>query len=556
MKVIDGGICYRIHSKEVGLSEEEEAERYKGSGAVLGDHGEWLVPYEREGQLERWIAESPGCKRAYRAPVRLPEVAPDDLRCPEGLSYFQYQKEGIVWLMRTLNARRAALLADEMGLGKTVQVCGLINASPSIRRVLVVVPKTAKSNWRSEAERWLVAGPEGRAPRVRLADCKKGLEYLAGREADEEHVTVINYAVLLKQSARLAGITWDLLVFDEAQHLKNPRAKRTEAAVGESSRLKARHRVFLSGTFVTAKPLDLWSVLRVVDPAGLGLSISAFRMRYFWRSRACNLSELHEKIGPFILRRTKNEVGLQLPAKIRKVIPLDSTLSELRAAVEHEKGIEKRIATARARACARKLECGKRPAAPGEITAIEEQSLINAARLQTSLAKLPYVVETVNDVVAEGRKVVVFAHHHEVLHRLEAAIPGAVLLYGPTSDAARAEAIRRFQTDDACKVFIGGLLVAGTAITLTAASDVVFAELSWTPSDISQAEDRCHRIGQTEAVFIQHVLVENSFDHRLLEILLEKQQIASAIIDGGSEDPVAMDQLAERFDAWEAFGTK
>lgn len=555
MEIVDIGIAYHIRTGEI----ETDVARnlLDGSGAVLDDQDRWIVAYSGLPQLERWItsvASSSVVVTFRKALVSGPlNVAPRDspLIAPQGLSYFPYQEEGIRWMQRTLDQRRAALLGDEMGLGKTIQICGLLNNSPALRRCLIVVPKTARGNWRAELKRWLIPCPGfACALPVYLSDCRSGLDHLSS----PEHITIINYSVITKchpslgssYASQITSILWDLIVFDEAQHLKNPRAKRTAAALGPNSQLRARYRVFLSGTFVTARPLDVWPVLRVADAAGLGRSLADFRRSYFWKGQSRNLKDLHLRLSSCTLRRTKAQVGLQLPSKIRKVIQLDSSLEGLKDAIAHEKAIYQRIVHARLRASLKKL------APPASV---EEQSLINSARLNTALAKLPYVIATVEDIVAEGRKVVVFAHHHEVLHRLHSSIPGSLLLYGATSDATRADHIRRFQSDPSCQVFIGGLLVAGTAITLTSASDVVFAELSWTPSDISQAEDRCHRIGQTDAVFVQHVLVENSFDHRLLETLLDKQQVASAIIDGHFAE-VSVSTLVDAFDAWEAFGSR
>jgi hypothetical protein len=148
------------------------------------------------------------------------------------------------------------------------------------------------------------------------------------------------------------------------------------------------------------------------------------------------------------------------------------------------------------------------------------------------VAKVPAVVEHVRDI-AEAEKVVVFAHHHDVIDALATELKeyDPVVVDGRVSAEDRHERVQRFQTDPDCRIYIGSITASGVGITLTAASRVVFAELDWVPGNITQAEDRLHRIGQRDTVFVQHLVVDGSLDARMAEVLVEKQRVADEALD-------------------------
>jgi superfamily II DNA or RNA helicase len=151
---------------------------------------------------------------------------------------------------------------------------------------------------------------------------------------------------------------------------------------------------------------------------------------------------------------------------------------------------------------------------------------ISEARHRTALAKVPYVVEHVRSVLEEQDKVVVWAHHTDVIRQIASAFGDrAVVLTGETPLAERQRAIDRFQTDPNCRVFVGSITAGGVGITLTAASVCVFAELDWVPGNLTQAEDRLHRIGQRNSVLVQHLVVDGSVDAQLAHSIVAKQRV-------------------------------
>ena len=154
-------------------------------------------------------------------------------------------------------------------------------------------------------------------------------------------------------------------------------------------------------------------------------------------------------------------------------------------------------------------------------------------RRETAIAKAPLVAAHVRDAVDAGGKVVVFAHHHEVIDTLMSELDdlGCVKLDGRDNMQARNAAVNAFQEDEDVNVFVGGIQAAGVGLTLTASSHVVFAELDWVPGNISQAEDRCHRIGQADQVLVQHLVFERSIDVRLARTLVSKQAVIDKALD-------------------------
>jgi SWI/SNF-related matrix-associated actin-dependent regulator 1 of chromatin subfamily A len=450
-----------------------------------------------------------------------------DIPRPAGLEYFPFQRAGIAYALRVPNV----LIADEMGLGKTIQAIGVVNADDAIRRVLVVCPASLKLNWQRELEKWLT-----KPLRVGIAD---------SRTLPVADVVIVNYDVLHKHD--LQAEMFDLLVVDEAHRIKNGKARRTQQVLA----LRARRRVYMTGTPLVNRPVELWTLIHSLDPTTWSSFwpyakryCGAARNKYGWDlSGASNLHELQARLrGTIMVRRLKRDVLTELPPKIRQVIELpadgataeiaaeraawqrhEAAIDELRAAVELAKASE---APDDYRNAVERLQAGAR-------VAFTE---ISRLRYATALAKAPQVIEHVREALEEdGRKVVIFAHHHDVIDHLMAAFGSeAVALTGDTPLADRQAAVDRFQADDQVRVFIGSLTAAGVGITLTASSHVVFAELDWVPGNVTQGEDRCHRIGQRSSVLAQHLVLEGSLDATMARALVAKQDT----IDKALDDPI------------------
>ena len=464
-----------------------------------------------------------------------------DIPKPEGLEYLPYQRAGIEFAL----GKDAVLIGDEMGLGKTIQAIGVINSTPKAKRILIIVPASLRLNWQREAEKWLVN-----------KDLSIGIAI--GSKWPDTDVVIINYDILTKHKTQLRKRVWDVLICDEAHYLKNPKAARTKQVFGDwrykekvwkIDPLKAKRRILLTGTPIVNRPIELWGLANYLDPEEFN-NFFAYARRYanahnngwgWYFSGAANLDELQEKLRTrFLVRRLKKDVLKDLPAKRRQIIELpangasklvaaeqaawsaqEERLSALKLAVDLSKISEDPEAYQRAVAALR----------DGATAAFEEMS---KARHDTALAKVSYVIDHVADA-AESGKVLVFAHHLDVVAKLADGLRAkglkVVTLTGSDSLLSRQAAVDSFQQDDETKVFIGNIRAAGVGITLTASSHVVFAELDWVPANLSQAEDRAHRIGQTNSVLVQHLVLEGSLDQQIASQLVTKQQVIDAALD-------------------------
>jgi SWI/SNF-related matrix-associated actin-dependent regulator 1 of chromatin subfamily A len=502
-----------------------------------------------KGRLEAALdarAESLAASHAHDADINIP--------APEGLEYRPFQRAGIAYASNRPNV----LIADEMGLGKTIQAIGVINADASIKRALIVVPASIKLNWNRELEKWLA-----RPLTVGIA---------AGKDFPQADVVVINFEIAHKHLDTIESIDWDLLVVDECHRVKNPKAIRTAAILGgkckisqkvvdgrsgktvsrkvdhEFAGIQARRRVFLTGTPIPNRPVEIHPVAASLDPEQFG-NYYSFVTRYCDATRgrwgmdvsgASNLDELQEKLrSSVMIRRLKADVLTELPAKERQIIELPQNGHA--DVIKHEQAslaaTEERLAELR-----RAVELAQDPSADPDAYEIAAAALqegetaafteLSDLRHKTAVAKIPDVVAHVEDVIEGGNKVVVIAHHRDVIDALfEIFGKKAVRLFGGMNAEDKQEAVDRFQNDDSVQVFVGQIIAAGVGITLTAASHVVFAELDWVPGNLTQAEDRCHRIGQKDSVLVQHLVLSGSIDATMATRVVEKQIVIDKALD-------------------------
>lgn len=523
-----------------GLWKTDRDEMYRLGYSVGEFRGKW--------QISRWTEIDPkvAARREESKALSRATDANVDLPCPDGLAYLGYQRAGIVF-----GRDRDALIGDEMGLGKTIQAVGIINADPSIRSVLVIAPKSLTTNWQREMRRWLVRSTH--------------ISRIAQAPADDV-IVVVSYEEAKKYVSVLTA-AWDLLVVDEAHWIKSGKAQRTKV-VHQIAR-GCRRRALLTGTPIANKPIELFSLLQVVDPdtwdpagrkrdagglmvpmpAGSGCGFFKFAKRYCgaeqgrfgWDfSGASNLPELQERLRTTcMVRRLKADVLVDLPAKRRQIVELQPDGASMAVEAENRawRAHEEEIEEARAQ-----VELAKADSDSAYDQAVEKlKSKTGAAfteisilRHATAVAKVPHVIEHAKLALEDGdAKLVVMAHHHDVIDGIAAGLKefGVVKLTGRDDIADRQRSVDRFQKDPSCRVFIGGIMAAGVGITLTAAAHVVFAELDWVPGNVTQAEDRCHRIGQTESVLVQHLVFDGSLDARMAQVLVAKQKIADASLD-------------------------
>jgi SWI/SNF-related matrix-associated actin-dependent regulator 1 of chromatin subfamily A len=491
---------------------------------------EKYIYYADENARARFEGEAEQVKmsRAVDSNINIP--------APEGLSYLNFQKAGIAYAL----AHRDSLNADEMGLGKTVQACGVINADSSIKNILIVCPASLKLNWQRELERWLVR------------------RYTSGFATStilpRTQIVIANYDIMSKLRSQVDGRSWDLLICDESHYCKNPDSQRTKAVLGalkhdkvEKTPIDAGKRLFLTGTPILNRPIELWPMLRVIDPEGLGASYWNFARRFCgaWDSSwgwdvsgATNLDQLQESLrSRVMIRRLKKDVLTELPPKRRQIVVLPSSAvknivqREMNFYVSNQAMIEEAIA--RAEIAQKEGDKESYDAAARDLKGLRQTAFEEMSRLRhdTAVAKVPYLIDYLENAVEQENKIVLFAHHQDVINPIVDRFTAvAVKFDGTMSNEHKQQTVDRFQHDPKCKLFVGSVTAAGVGITLTAASYVLFAELDWRPAILTQAEDRLHRIGQKVSVLVQHVVFDGSLDANMAKKIVEKQEIIDKAI--------------------------
>ena len=482
-------------------------------------------------RLAEEAQESLEASRATNADIEIP--------APEGMKYMPFQKAGIVYAL----AHSSALIADEMGLGKTIQAIGVINADESLKSILIVCPLLVKINWRNELATWLT-----RNLTVGMADTKTW---------SNANIVIIHPDALGTRAEQLREREWDLIVVDEAHYFKNPKSQRSQALFGHGRTyppVTARRKICLTGTPIPNRPIEMFSLLSWLDN-GSWNNWAAYARRYCagrnngwgWDvSGASNLDELQNKLrASLMVRRLKADVLTELPPKRRQVIVLDAedvpggtqiVERERKALEEYE---DSRIAAEIAVELAETPEAYEEAVAKLEEASSSQINILTKLRHETALAKAPTVVEHVKELLDSGTpKLTLWAHHKDVVALLEAGLEkyGVVKITGDVKSADREIAVHDFQTNPKVRVFLGSITAAGVGITLTEATVAVFAELDWVPGNITQAEDRIHRIGQLDSVLIQHIVLDGSIDAKLAKTIVRKQEIAEQALDRESAE--------------------
>ncbi len=422
----------------------------------------------------------------------------------KGKKLLPFQKAGLEFIDLTYGR---AIVADDMGLGKTIQTLAYLQTYPDIRPVIIVCPASVKFNWRNEINQWLTT--------------EENIEVISKGKPDisKASIIIINYDILGKWLDDLKAINPEIIIFDESHMLKNSKAARTKAAKKLASEID--HVIALTGTPILNKPIELFSQLNIVNPKAYPANkYFSFAVKYCnghqnnfgWDfSGSSNLEELSEELKGFMIRRTKEQVLSELPSKRRTKILLpmsnrkeyDLAFAEFKAwRAAEEKPYERDVLVW--------LETLKKHCTEGKLTAAKEW---------------------VKDFLETENKLVLFGTHRMTIDFFMNEFKGcAVKIDGSTSQKEREQAVYRFQNDEKIKLFVGNIKAAGMGITLTAASNVAFVELDWTPALHEQAEDRCNRIGQKTAVNSYYLLSEKTLDENILVMLENKKNIIEEVM--------------------------
>jgi len=448
---------------------------------------------------------------AVEAPLEVPNL---------GGELKPFQRAGVRYLLE----RRRAFLADEQGLGKTIEALAALEADGAYPAV-VVCPASLKLNWMRELRRWL---PE------RSAQALSGTG--AGDRLAHADVTVVNYDIVAARLGELGALAPRALVLDESHYCKNQSAKRTQAVARLAGSVRSDGLVLaLTGTPVTNRPAELIPQLRILGRLGEFGSGAQFGERFRGPDAHLRL-HWHLRARCFV-RRLKADVLPQLPAKTRAVVP-----------VELDNEPEYRLAERDVVAWLQSQPLDLRDLDAKVAAALRAERLVrlNALKLLAARGKLRAALTWVHDFCSSGERLVVFARHREVQRALLERFPDALHILGEDGALARDRAVAAFQEPDghANQLIVCSLEVAGQGLTLTRSSNVAFLELDWTPAKHDQAEDRCHRIGQQDAVTAYYLLAADTIDETIATLLEAKRAVIGAVTDGREhEESSVLDAL-------------
>lgn len=453
-------------------------------------------------------------------------VGPDDATLAEGFSgeLRDYQKVGLAWLQLLQRTHCGGVLADDMGLGKTVQVLAHIlgerDAGRLDRPSLVVAPVSVLGTWAQQAKLF--------TPSLRIGMAHGPDRALTVDRLEFFDVVLTSYATLLRDEG-LRSAQYHVVALDEAQAIKNPRAKIS----GATRTLRTRQRLALTGTPIENSLLELWSIFRFVAPGLLGSQAQFSRAysRPAERGAADAVAGLRRRVAPFLLRRTKDAVLEELPPKteVVRTVVLSPRERELYEAV-------RRVVSDEVRDALRKKGLGL-----SRIVVLEAllrlRQICCDARLAKriedppeSSSKLAELMALLEPLLAAGRRVLVFSQFTKMLDliaaKLDAAKQPYLMLTGRSRK--RQDLVDRFQAKEVPLMLVS-LKAGGTGLNLTAADTVVLYDPWWNPAVEQQAIDRTHRIGQERPVTVYRLVCEGSVEERILSLQDHKRALAQAV---------------------------
>lgn len=519
---------------------------------ILVSGGIGRVPRYHAPVLDALVGDAPvtGDDEWQRLSTRLRNFAGlTDTPLPKGLraDLREYQKHGYDWLTFLGEAGFHGILADDMGLGKTVQALTWLLSEYESERAenptLVVCPTSVATNWMMEAARFT---PD--LVTLKLTGSNRDKLY---PQVKDSQVVVTTYALMRMDLARLQRRNWHAVILDEAQNIKNPESQTAIAA----KKLKARHRLALTGTPLENNLLELWSVFDFLMEGFLDEKKN-FKSRYV-RSGAEtpeDIAGLRVKVQPFMLRRIKDEVAKELPPKTEQIIkvplgPEQQKLYDQVRAMAKQK-VFKAIAD--------------RGVGASTVTILDALLKLRQVACHPDLVKLDIAKdvhesskhevmrELIEESVAEGHRSLIFSQftsHLKILREwLDSQDIGYFYLDGRTRN--RQDLVDGFNRPDGPPLFLISLKAGGTGLNLTSADYVMHMDPWWNPAVEAQATDRAHRIGQTRPVVVYKIVAENTVEEKIIALQDKKRELFDSVVeaDGIGGGALTMDDIRSIFD--------
>jgi superfamily II DNA or RNA helicase len=453
---------------------------------------------------------------------------------PEGLhaELRPYQHQGLDWLQFLRRHGLAGILADDMGLGKTLQTLAHIQCEKEAGRLdrpaLVVVPVSLLGNWQREAARF--------CPGLRCRVLHGAERHGQAADLAQADLVLTSYSLLYRDRERWLAQAWHLVVLDEAQNIKNAATQSAQVA-GE---LNTRHRLCLSGTPIENHLGEIWSLFHFLMPGFLGSQprfAKRFRQPIEKHGDSARMAQLRARLTPFILRRTKQLVATELPPKVETVMSVEiggqqaDLYETIRLSMEQtvrqaitSKGLAKsQIAILDALLKLRQVCCDPR------LVKTEAATKVKAS------AKLEQLMEMLPEMLAEGRRILLFSQFTSMLSLIEDELRKHKLtwtkLTGQTQK--RDDVIARF-TSGEVPIFLISLKAGGVGLNLPQADTVIHYDPWWNPAAENQATDRAHRIGQTQSVWVIKLVAQGTIEERILALQERKAELARELYSGAA----------------------
>ncbi len=456
----------------------------------------------------------------HLAPLAEPEGFNGDLR--------GYQKEGLAWLDFLREFGFGGILADDMGLGKTVQVLAFLQQEKKAGRmtlpVLIVAPTSTMPNWRRECERF--------TPELKVVTLQGTGRHGRFSELTDCDIALTTYPLLARDKDHLKASKYHAIVLDEAQNVKNPITIAARAA----RELEANHRICMSGTPVENHLGELWSLFHFLMPGFLGTD-AEFKRKFRGPIEKGGDTEardrLARRIRPFMLRRTKDKVVKELPAKTEIIETVEfedkqrDFYESIRLAMDNQvrqliatQGFDRsRIQILDALLKLRQVCCDPRLVKLPSADDVKES------------AKLDRLMDMLSVLIEDGRKVLLFSQFTSMLNLIEERLKEAgtkwVRISGDTTD--RETPVEKFQAGEV-PLFLISLKAGGTGLNLTAADTVILYDPWWNPAVENQAIDRAHRIGQDKPVMVYRLVAAGTIEEKMLQMQARKGDLAKSIL--------------------------
>ena len=536
-----------------GLLPSEWLERWGGFAALTPERNAGLRFSARqigvaEAMLEALDASAlvPGLAQLREQVSSFQQISP--LAAPAGFlgALRPYQAHGYSWLGALSELKVGACLADDMGLGKTIQVLAHLSRTHERTRTdqrsapsLVVMPRSLLANWRAEAARF--------APNLRVHTHWGADRSEVQHAFHDVDVVLTTYGTLRLDISELAKLELATVVLDEAQAIKNDASATAKCA----RQLRAAHRIALSGTPIENHLGELWSLFEFLNPGMLGELPELGRALDKGQAKPETLKLIQRVLRPFVLRRTKQEVAKDLPARSEQTLFVDLEADERQRYEEllrfYQASIKKQGLSDPTRSTPQVLEALLRLR-----QAACHPGLIDRKRTSERSSKIELLLEQLRGVLQEGHKALIFSQFTSLLgilrERLQEEGIAFEYLDGKTKD--REACVARFQNDPALPVFLVSLKAGGVGLNLTAADYVFILDPWWNPAVEAQAIDRAHRIGQTRPVIAYRLLARNTVEERVAQLQDQKRQLVAAVMgdEGAFAGKLTRDDLESLLD--------